>query len=147
MNIKFSNFIVINDGNLKEYSRGRAKYQWTENGAVIYPIMVGIPIIEVKSRSCVGLGIVTNINIDENHTTIDFEFQQIGPVPAKAYFDLYMQLKSMTVTESAYDSDVFIPGAMGVGKSNNQQRDVRLGTDDDDDGLSLSELVRMHNGY
>lgn len=148
MNINVSNFIVITDGKLYDYrNRGKNGYVWTDNGYIVYPVGIAIPVIETRSRKCVGLGVISDIHVTDTTTSIKFEVVELDASTEKAYYNLYMQIKSMDNSESSYDTDVYIPGAMGLNPANKNSRRQNNDDDDDLDGLSLTDRMRRNGNY
>lgn len=120
--MEMKNFIVIDDS-LRAKRSGYDEYSHCMNGAVFVPLETPIPVIQ-KGKGCVGVGMVSKIIMTASSTTIIFTVEDTTESNAKAYYDLYRNQVSLSNEKDVYDnSDVVIPGVMGIGKKKRSNRD------------------------
>lgn len=116
MNIKFCNYLVLgSNDNLRNMKVSRQSYQYTGEGMLLYPIKGVIPIIQ-RGYGCIGTAVIKSFTVNENTTTVEFEFTEVDKNAAKVLYSLYMNSSTMTAeldTSDPYNNDVVIPGAMG----------------------------------
>lgn len=87
----------------------------TVTGQRIYPIKKPLPLI-LKGVGCIGIATVTQYLVMEDSTRVEFTVNtNISKNTSNALYALYQQ-RSMDNSddEDPYDTDTFIPGAMGI---------------------------------
>ena len=105
--MRITNFIVLDDVPNRKH-----EYHHTVNGEVYIPLETTVPVIQ-KGYGCIGLGMVTEIVMRKDSTTIIFTMSKVGKDAADAYYSLYKNQVTMSDSNDVYDqSDVVIPGMM-----------------------------------
>lgn len=106
--MKIANFIVLDDR-----PNRKQEYHHTVNGEVYIPLETTVPVIQ-RGYGCIGLGMVTEIVMRKDSTTIIFTMSKVGKDAADAYYSLYKNQVTMNESDDVYDqaSDVIIPGMM-----------------------------------
>jgi hypothetical protein len=112
--MKFSTFVVLDsETSLSSIRESRNSYEYTDQGAIIYPLDTPLPIIRSGS-GCIGIAVISRVNMTSSSTTISFSVTQIDQASAKAYYGLYKNTASMnqSSTDDVYSNsaDVVIPG-------------------------------------
>lgn len=84
-------------------------------GQRLYDIGTPIPLI-VKGEKCIGIATVQQFLVMKDSTRVEFTINtNIRDETKKALFTLYQQNKMMLDDEDdPYETDAFIPGAMGL---------------------------------
>lgn len=122
--MQIQNFIILD-----EQPRGmfdRKESVKTISGQVYLQLGKPLPII-LRGTGCIGIGLVTELRITEETTTIKFTAEEVGKDFAIAYYALYQnQISTDDSTDDPYEqTDQIIPGAMGhaVKKSRKKHMD------------------------
>lgn len=118
--MRLENFIIVND------IKRRGTESYTVDGMVLLPIGTPLPVI-LKGKGCCGIGIVSELRITEQTTTIKFELNEISKEHADAYYALYRnQVTFNTDSDDPYEqTDQIIPGMMRSlpGKGSSSKKD------------------------
>lgn len=103
------NFIII-DKPLRSTKYNLETNMFAMEGEVYIPLETPVPIIQ-KGVGCVGIGMVSELNITKSSTMIYFSSTKISESAEKAYYDLYRNQIS-TGNQNMYSNqeDVVIPG-------------------------------------
>jgi len=114
--MKISNFIVMDRGPDGRHGTAYA------NEYLVVPIAQPLPVI-VRGRGCVGLGVVTKIEITDDGTTIKFDFDRsISDAEAEAYYNLYRNQASNGGEDRYSNTEAVIPGAISRLGNNRSER-------------------------
>lgn len=128
--MQIKNFIVVDD-----LEKARRKGKCAFNGEVYIPIGTSIPVIH-KGRGCIGIGVVHQLIISSESTTVSFSLEtNISDTSKRAYYDLYRNQNTMSESGDMYDnSDVVIPGAIGSISASKSPRPSWSGREYGDNG-------------
>lgn len=111
--MEIGNFIIIDD-NAKRFKANDEMFIHTVNGALFMPVNVTLPVIR-KGHGCIGVGVVKELRITSEVTTMYFTIHSCTTEAGRAYYDLYRNqlTTSASALDDVYDNtDVIIPGAM-----------------------------------
>lgn len=112
-------------------SRREDEYAYSNNGTLIYPIGIAVPVIR-RGTGCIGVGVISEVILTATTTKITFTFNdQISESDKRAFYSLYRNQVSMEggVNRDIYDAseDVVIPGAIGSININSSEPKPRKG--------------------
>lgn len=106
MKFDFENYIVISKGSSLDDYKTKNGYEYTIEGAKIYPLETALPII-IQGSGCVGVGWITRYIVTTTSTTISFDKLIFNkPEVLEAYYNLYKAVAS----NDENSEDVIIPG-------------------------------------
>lgn len=106
MKFDFENYIVISKGSSLDDYKTKNGYEYTVEGAKIYPLETALPII-IQGSGCVGVGWITKYAVTPTSTTISFDKLIFNkPEVLEAYYNLYKAVAS----NDEDSEDVIIPG-------------------------------------
>lgn len=120
--MKFQNFIILEE-RPRNIRSGREVSE-TLSGQVFLPIGKSLPII-LRGTGCIGIGLVTELRITEQSTTVTFTSSEVSDEYAEAYYALYQNQISVDNSDDPYEqTDQIIPGAMGqsIGRTRTSER-------------------------
>jgi hypothetical protein len=146
--MNFATFLVIDaETNTRSMRRSAKDYQYSEQGEIIYPLEVPIPIIK-RRTGCIGIAVISELKITKTKTTIVFSITEIDKTAANAYYQLYRNTASMNQMSSddVYSNaeDAIIPGAMGNNSNIQQPNKPQYGNNR---SLAAEAGISTHNSF
>ncbi len=149
-NLKVTNYVVLENGtSLGSLRMSKRVYQYTDQGMVLYPIGSLIPVI-AKGDGCIGMAVIKSLLMEEDTTTVRFQFVKIGTQAASVLYSMYQNNASMRgySSDDPYtNSDIVIPGAVAPVEKNLADEMYS------DKNVSMNEIFntirgnrRTHNG-
>ena len=121
MSFKIMNYLVLDSGvSMSSMRISKNHYRYTEEGMLLYPIKSVVPVI-ARGKGCIGTALIKSLNIDENTTSVQFEFVEVDKNTARVLYSLYMNNSTMQSGSDGYDpynQDIVLPGAVSAPKVN-----------------------------
>lgn len=106
MKFDFENYIVISKGSSLDDYKTKNGYEYTTEGAKIYPLETALPII-IQGSGCVGVGWITKYTVTPSSTSISFDKLIFNkPEVLEAYYNLY----KAAISNDEDSEDAIIPG-------------------------------------